>query len=172
MRRIGLVIGCLLCIVSLYASNNTIDIPLRMSVFQYLPMDGPTGSTPDPTDPNQFRASLTGNTLLIETQAGQVSYVVIQEKESEQKDEDYFYSLSFGSVQCPITHAGLYMIRIGYWQTDFTGVLRVLSVRLYDFNGHLLAERLDQTSTLPPGWYIMRVETSTGTTTTKFYQKQ
>ena len=171
-RRIGFIIGCLLCIAPLYASNDTIDIPLRMSVFQYMPMDGPTGSTPDPTDPNQFRASLTGNTLLIETQAEQVSYVVIQESESGERGEDYFYSLSFGSVQCPITHAGLYTIRIGYWKTDFTGFLQVQSVHIYDFNGHLLAERIDETSTLPPGWYIIQVKTLTGTTTSKFYRKQ
>ena len=172
MRRIGLVIGCLLCLVPLYASNDTISIPLTMTIFNYAPKDGPTGSTPDPTDPNQFRASLTGNTLLIETQTGQVSYVVIQEGESEQRGVDYFYSLSFGSVQCPITHAGLYTIRIGYWKTDFTGFLHVQSVRIYDFNGHLQAERIDETSPLPPGWYIMQVKTQTGTTSAKFYRKQ
>ena len=135
----------------------------------HMAMDGPTGSTPDPTDPNQFRASLVGNTLILETQAGQVSYVVIQENESEQKGENYFYSLSFGSAQCPITHAGLYTIHIGCWQTDFTGFLHVHSVRIFDFNGHLQAERL--TDTLPPGWYIMRIETPTGTTYKKFYRK-
>lgn len=169
MRRTGLVIGWLLCFVPLFAVNDTIDIPLQMTTLSYIPQDGPTGSTPDPTDPNQFRASLTGNTLLIDTQEGQVSYVVIQEEESEKKDEDYFYGLSLGSIQCPITHAGAYIIRIGYWKTDFTGRLLVKSLFIYDFHGHLVSEQIDR-STLPPGWYILRLETPTGTTTTKFYQ--
>ncbi len=159
-----------MCVIPALAVNDTISIPLKMSTFQLAPMDGPTGSTPDPTDPNQFRASLVGNTLLIETQAGQVSYVVIQESESERKDEDYFYGVSFGSVQCPITHAGYYTIHIGYWNTDFTGYLRVLRLALYDFNGRLVSTRLDPTGILLPGWYIMRVETNAGITTTKFHR--
>ena len=170
MRRAGLIIGCLMVVVSAFAVNDTLSIPLQMSTFQFAPMDGPTGSTPDPTDPNQFRASLVGNTLLIETQADQVSYVVIQESESERNNEDYFYGLSFGSIQCPITHAGLYSIHIGYWNTDFTGTLRVLRLSLFDFNGRLQSTRLDKTGKYEPGWYILRVETNAGTTTTKFRQ--
>ena len=170
MRKIGLVIGWLLCFVPLYASNDTIRIPLTMTTIQFMPQDGPTGSTPDPTDPNQFRASLIGNTLSIETQEGQVSYVVIQERESELKDEDYFYGLSYGSIQCPITHAGAYLIHIGYWKTDFTGWLYVKSFSLYDFNGRFISKHLDETGTLPPGYYILRLETPIGITTTKFHQ--
>lgn len=169
MRRTGLVI-LLCCLFATLHATNTIDIPLHMSVVQFLPADKPTGSTPDPTDPNQFRASLVGNTLLIETQADQVSYVVIQESESERNNEDYFYGLSFGSIQCPITHAGLYSIHIGYWNTDFTGTLRVLRLSLFDFNGRLQSTRLDKTGKYEPGWYILRVETNAGTTTTKFRQ--
>lgn len=164
-------IGLCFCFVSVEAANDTIRIPLTMTTFQYVPKDGPTGSTPDPTDPNQFRASLVGNTLLIHTQAGQVSYVVIEESESERKGEDYFYELSFDSVTCPITHTGLYTIHIGYWNTDFTGYLRVNRLHLYDFNGHQLTERMPYGSPLPAGLYILRVETTAGTTTTKFYQK-
>ena len=86
MRKL-LYIFLLFFSVSMMA-NDTIQIPLTMSVFQLLPQDGPTGSTPDPADPNQFRASLTGNTLLLCTQNNAVSYVVIQETESERYGED------------------------------------------------------------------------------------
>ena len=72
-------------------ATESISIPLKMSVFSYMPMDKPTGSTPDPTDPNQFRASLSGNTLFIQTQKDAVSYVVIQETQAESNNEDYFY---------------------------------------------------------------------------------
>ena len=97
MRKTSLIIGMLMLSVSLIAGN-TIDIPLRMSVVQFMPSDNPTGSTPDPTDPNQFRVSLSGNTLTIYTQKDEVSYVVIRSDFSEKKDEDYFYSLSFVRV--------------------------------------------------------------------------
>ena len=171
MRRYIVLIGHIMSVVPLLALNDTIAIPLTMKVFQLAPQDSPTGSTPDPTDPNQFRASLVGNTLLIETQAGQVSYVVIQESESNSKKEDYFFELSYGSVSCPITHAGLYSIYIGYWNTDFIAHLRVERVNLYDLNGHLLTERMPYNTPLPAGMYILRVETTIGTTTIKFYQQ-
>ena len=157
-----------MCIVPLYALNDTIRIPLTMTTIQFMPKDGPTGSTPDPTDPNQFRVSLTGNTLLFKTQVGEVSYIVIQEKESELRNEDYFYGLSFGSLQCPITHEGAYIIRIGHWDTEFTGLLYVKSLGVYDFSGHLVTKHIG--SSLPAGWYILRLETPQEVTTTKFYQ--
>ena len=155
-------------------ANDTISIPLKMSVFRYMPQDGPTGTTPDPTDPNQFRASLSGNTLFIQTQKDAVSYVVIQEEQTNRNNEDYFYGLSYGEISCPITHAGLYIIRIGYWKTDFTGSLRVKRIIIADLNGHLMNTYYQQNvdlSQLPPGYYFLRVETTLGTTTYKFYKR-
>jgi len=169
MRKIWLYIW-LLCPLFVSA-NDTIPIPLKMSVFEMAPQDGPTGSTPDPTDPNQFRASLTGNTLLIETQKDAVSYVVIQETESDRKGEDYFYGISFGSVACPITRAGYYTIHIGYWNTDFTGQLWVKKFYLLDFNGHFWGATLDRMQDLPAGFYILRLQTPQATTSTKFYKR-
>ena len=163
----------LLCTLAVRA-NDTIAIPLKMSVFRNMPMDGPTGSTPDPTDPNQFRASLSGNTLFIQTQKDAVSYVVIQEEQTNRNNEDYFYGLSYGEISCPITHAGLYIIRIGYWKTDFTGSLRVKRIIIADLNGHLMNTYYRQNvdlSQLPPGYYFLRVETTLGTTTYKFYKR-
>ena len=170
MRRHLFLIVFVLFAATLTAANETIAIPLEMTLSSCLPQDGPTGSTPDPTDPNQFRASLTGNTLFIETQAGQVSYVIVQEAQSEKENKDYFYELSFDSVSCPITHAGLYIIHIGCWKTDFTGRLLVYRMYITDLNGHLWGETLDPVSPLPSGYYIIRLETNFGKTTKKFYQ--
>ncbi len=163
-----------LCFVSFsIRANDTISIPLKMSVFAYMPMDGPTGSTPDPTDPNQFRASLSGNTLFIQTQKEAVSYVVIQEEQSNRNNEDYFYGLSYGEISCPITHTGLYSIRIGCWKTDFTGSLWVRRIIVADWNGHLMfaSDRNVDISQLPPGYYFLRVETTLGPTTYKFFKR-
>ena len=154
-------------------ANDTISIPLKMSVFRYMPQDGPTGSTPDPTDPNQFRASLVGNTLLVRTQKDAVSYVVIQDEQSNRNNEDYFYGLSYGEISCPITHTGLYSIRIGCWKTDFTGSLWVKRIIVADLNGHLMfgdGQNMDITQ-LPTGYYFLRVETTLGNTTYKFYKR-
>lgn len=170
MRRTLLYI-LLFCSVFCYAKNDTIPIPLRMSVFELLPQDGPTGSTPDPTDPNQFRASLIGNTLFIETQKDAVSYVVIREAQSEAKGEDYFFGISHDTISCPITHAGVYGIQIGYWNTDFIGYLMVEKFYLLDFNGHLWGESLYDIQALPAGFYVLRLKTPRGTTTTKFYKR-
>lgn len=172
MRRHFLVIVFLLLVYPASA-DNTIIIPLKMSVFSYMPQDGPTGSTPDPTDPNQFRASLTGNTLQIETQKDAVSYVVIREAESDQRNEDYFYGISYGEISCPVTRSGMYVIRIGYWKTDFTGYLYVRKISVTDFNGHLLTDETPDVriASLPPGYYILRVETTSGTTTSKFFKR-
>ena len=172
-KRLIYIIFLFVCALSARA-DNTISIPLTMSVFKNIPMDGPTGSTPDPTDPNQFKASLTGNTLLIQTQKDAVSYVVIREEQSDRNNEDYFYGLSYGEISCPITHAGLYTIRIGYWKTDFTGSLRVKRIIIADLNGHLINtyyHRDVDITQLPPGYYFLRVETTAGATTYKFYKR-
>lgn len=157
--------------VHIMAANNTISIPLRMMEYtmstSYAPMDNPTGSTPDPTDPNQFHASLTGNTLLIETQKGQLSYVVINELESESKGEDYFVGYSYDSVSCLLTHAGTYFIRIGYWQTDFVGAITIKNLCVCDASGKLIRTRTDDLHTLLPGVYIICLNTPKGNTSTK-----
>lgn len=170
MRKLLLSILFLSLIVPTWA-NDTIPIPLTMSVFSYLPMDNPTGSTPDPTDPNQFRASLTGNTLLIRTQQDAVSYVVVQETASEQAGQDYFYDLSYGTITCPITRTGDYTIRIGYWKTDFVGHLQVTRITLVDLNGRLWGTSLESLNLLPAGYYVLQVETNIGTTMTKFFKR-
>ena len=168
MRKTGWLIGLLSLSCFLYAGNR-IDIPLKMSVTYFMPTDNPTGSTPDPTDPNQFRATLTGNTLTVYTQQGQVSYVVIRSDFSEKHNEDYFYGLSFDSISCHISQKGEYNIYIGYWNTDFIGKLKVESVHLYDFNGKNY-DCLLQESVLPPGMYILRMETNRGYTFEKIIQ--
>ena len=170
MHRTGLTILFLLFSICLMA-NDTISIPLQMSVFYYMPMDKPTGSTPDPTDPNQFRASLTGNTLFIQTQSDAVSFVVIQRTSDSWQSEEYFSALSYDSLSCPITQTGLYTIRIGCWKTDFIGRLEVRNILLADLNGHYIRNSIPQWSELPPGVYILRVETSLGTTSSKFYKR-
>jgi len=145
-------------------AQNTIDIPLHWSVIKLLPQDTPTGSTPDPTDPNQFRATLTGNTLTVKTQENVASYVVIRSDFSDKQGEDYFYSLSLGSVSCPLK-TGNYKIYIGCWSYDFYAELSVLSILQYDFSGRPCDVPLD--APLPPGNYILRVETNQGATTLK-----
>ena len=161
-----------LCLVSFSIwANDTISIPLKMSAFAYMPMDGPTGSTPDPTDPNQFRASLTGNNLFIQTQSDAVSFVGIQRTSDSWQSEEYFSALSYDSLSCPITQTGLYTIRIGCWKTNFIGRLEVKNILLADLNGHYIRNSIPQWSELPPGVYILRVETSLGTTSSKFYKR-
>lgn len=169
MRKIGFLI-VLLFALSLYAAQE-INIPLKMSLFSFAPMDGPTGSTPDPTDPNQFRATLSGNTLYIHTQAQAVSYVVIRSADSDKQDEDYFYGLSYGDLACQINRPGKYTIRIGYWDTDFYGAITVHSICLYDFNGHLIHSDAEELNYLPLGGYIIKLNTSHGNTSSKFIIK-
>lgn len=159
-------IGLLFC-VCLMASENTIKIPLYMSVFRYLPADNPTGSTPDPTDPTQFRASLTGNTLTIQTQLGEVSYVVVTETQSERMNKDYFFGLSEGVVTCPITRTGQYTIYIGHWKTDFKGEFYVYELGIWDLNGRLVQTQTIDVSALRPGDYVIRLTTSVGKTSSK-----
>lgn len=169
MRRIGLTIVFMCLFVPLMATNS-IEIPLTMRIIEMMPMpmplDNPTGSTPDPTDPNQFRATLTGNTLTIRTQKNEVSYVVIRSNFCEAKNEDYFYSLCFDSVSCPITQPGRYGIYIGHWNTDFIGWLIVESVTLSDFIGKIYDSSL-LLSPLPRGLYIVTLKTNIGSTSTK-----
>ena len=166
MKRFALIGFLSFCCLSLLAGGR-LDIPLTMHVVKLMPMDGPTGSTPDPTDPNQFCASLTGNTLWIETQKETVSYVVIQSNFSEAADEDYFYALSTDSVSCPITRTGDYIIRIGHWNTDFVGVLSVQSICWYDFFGRNYGFALPENK--PAGYYFLRLQTNVGNMTTKYY---
>lgn len=169
MRKCLLFIGILLALR--VGAANTIQIPIKLLGVASLLGNSPTGSTPDPTDPNQFRASLTGNMLMVNTQKNAVSYVVIQESESERRNEDYFYAVSLDSVSCPISHAGLYTIRIGYWNMDYIGYLRVTKIAFYDLKGRFLSETLDTMDELPAGYYIVRLETNYGNTTIKFYHQ-
>ena len=155
MRKVLPLIVFLLVSVVSSAATDTISIPLHMYEGAYAPLDGPTGSTPDPTDPNQFRASLVGNTLLISTQ----------------QNEDLFYDLSYGHLSCPLTRTGQYTIRIGYWKTDFVGFIRVFKMAIYDINGQLVASEDTSLENLPQGCYFLRVETSLGTTSSKFYKR-
>ena len=155
--------------VSLFAADKAITIPLRMSVFHYAPLDSPIGSTPDPTDPNQFRASLVGNTLRIETQAGLISYVVITERQSEWKNEDYFYGLSDGVITCPVTRTGFYTICIGCWNIDFVGQIEINSMSVWDLSGQLIQSHTIDLSLLPENDYVIRANTSLGGTSTKIH---
>ncbi len=148
---IGLIVFLLLSFVSAMASD-TISIPLEMRVIRYAPQDNPTGSTPDPTDPNQFRATLTGDKLHIETQKDAVSFVVIRSTAAEATNQDYFYGLSYGSVDCRLTQTGVYTIEIGYWKTDFIGQIKVKEINRVQLG--LV--------------HILQLRTSLGSTSTKF----
>lgn len=153
--------------VTALGAVNSIDIPLDMNTIKYMPTDSPTGSTPDPTDPNQFHATLTGNILTIETQKDAVSFVVICETSSEQQDKDYFYGLSYGTISIPIVRMGMYYITIGYWNTDFIGQIYVKSISIFDFNGHLLTSDVNHLPSIISGGYIISLQTSYGVTSIK-----
>jgi len=169
MRKVCF-IGLLLYGAFIWASDNTIAIPLQISYMSYMPQDSPTGSTPDPTDPNQFRASLTGNILHIETQKESVSYVVVQETQSDRQGEDYFYSLCYGTVDCTITHPGIYTIYIGYWKTDFIGKITVYSMDKYAFNGQGIQLGKRSYNERPGDCFFIQLRTSLGITTAKICQ--
>lgn len=164
MRKVGVLIAMMVWFASIGLAN-TIDIPLQMSVVRLSPLDNPIGSTPDPTDPNQFRATLTGNTLSIFTQQDNVSYVVIRSDYSERYNEDYFFALSFDNVSCTIDRSGEYGIHIGYWNTDFVAKFYVQEIAIYDFDGKKYAYSSFQS--LSPGMYVVRMVTNFGATTTK-----
>lgn len=147
-------------------AGNTLRVPLQVSTVQFLPQDGPTGSTPDPTDPTQFRVELTGNMLTVTTQPDHVSYVVIRSNFSEKNNEDYFFSISYDSVSCPITATGEYSIAIGCWNTDLVGRLYVKRIDVYTFDGQRLYGPIEDLKSRP-GLYIIRLETNLGVTTLK-----
>lgn len=165
MRKIALYIVLLGWLVPMTAANS-IEIPLTMKTVQFMRQDNPTGSTPDPTDPNQFRVTLTGNTLTVRTQKDAVSFVVIRSNFCETRNEDYFYSLSFDSVTCTINQPGRYGIYIGHWNTDFIGSITVERVTLSDFIGKIYDSSM-LLAPLPRGMYIIILETNIGVTSTK-----
>lgn len=165
-------IGLMLLLLPILSkAGNTISIPLEMRVIYYAPQDKPTGSTPDPTDPNQFRASLTGDVLHIETQKDAVSFVVIRSTAGDAANEDYFYGLSYGSIDCQLTQTGVYTIEIGCWKTDFIGQIEVKEITTSVLNGQILhaPSSLMPYEQLHPGFvHILCLKTSLGSTFTKF----
>ena len=168
MRRVLLIILWIAGIGSLYAANS-IDIPLMVSMFETIYGDGPKGSTPDPPDPNQIRATLTGNTLRIEKEADMNSYVVIRECQKEKISESSF-SLSNGAIDYPITGPGQYVIRISSRGKDYIGCLQVHEIYVCNNNGQRLDHFPDSSSGMPNVFSFIRLETSLGTTTSKFYR--
>jgi hypothetical protein len=132
-------------------------------------MDSPIGSTPDPTDPNQFTASIVGGKFVITTQSDAFSYVVIQEKLSELQNEDYFYSVSTGKIECPITRTGTYTIEIGYWKTSFLGHITIWDIGVFDINGKRIQSSVPDFKQLQPGVYFIAYQTSLGNSSTKIH---
>lgn len=172
MTRHILYIVLLICALhapSMVMGEDSIPIPLRMSAFKYAPMDSPIGSTPDPTDPNQFTASIVGGKFVITTQSDAFSYVVIQEKLSELQNEDYFYSVSTGKIECPITRTGTYTIEIGYWKNTFVGHVVIRDIAVFDFNGKRIQSSVPNLKQLQPGVYFIAYQTSLGNSSTKIH---
>ena len=172
MTRHILYIALLICALhapSMVMGEDSIPIPLRMSAFKYAPMDSPIGSTPDPTDPNQFTASIVGGKFVITTQSDAFSYVVIQEKLSELQNEDYFYSVSTGKIECPITRTGTYTIEIGYWKNTFVGHVVIRDIAVFDFNGKRIQSSVPDFKQLQPGVYFIAYQTSLGNSSTKIH---
>lgn len=172
MTRHILYIVLLICTLhapSMVMGEDSIPIPLRMSAFKYAPMDSPIGSTPDPTDPNQFTASIVGGKFVITTQSDAFSYVVIQEKLSELQNEDYFYSVSTGKIECPITRTGTYTIEIGYWKTSFLGHITIWDIGVFDINGKRVQSSVPDFKQLQPGVYFIAYQTSLGNSSTKIH---
>lgn len=164
-----LLIFCALHVPTMAMGEDSIPIPLRMSAFKYAPMDSPIGSTPDPTDPNQFTASIVGGKFVITTQSDAFSYVVIQEKLSELQNEDYFYSVSTGKIECPITRTGTYTIEIGYWKTSFLGHITIWDIGVFDINGKRIQPSIPDLKQLQPGTYFIAYQTSLGNSSTKIH---
>lgn len=160
---------CALHAPSMAMGEDSIPIPLKMSAFKYAPMDSPIGSTPDPTDPNQFTASIVGGKFVITTQSDAFSYVVIQEKLSELQNEDYFYSVSTGKIECPITRTGTYTIEIGYWKTSFLGHITIWDIGVFDINGKRIQPSIPDLNQLQPGVYFIAYQTSLGNSSTKIH---
>ena len=168
MRRVLLIILWIASIGSLYAANS-IDIPLMVSRVEYSYEDGPKGSTPDPSDPNQIRATLIGNTLRIEKEADMNSYVVIRECQKERISESS-YSLSNGAIDYPVTGPGQYVIWISSPKKDYIGCLQVHEIYVCDSNGQRLNGFTDSSRGVSYGFSFVRLVTSLGTTTSKFYR--
>ncbi len=168
MRRLLLIIFWIAGIGSLCYANS-IDIPLMESRVELGYEDGPKGSTPDPSDPNQIRATLIGNTLRIEKDAGTDSYVVIQECQKERMTETY-YDLKSGTIIYPITRPGQYVIRISSPGKDYTGCLQVNEIYVCNSNGQRLDYFPDSSDGVPYGFSFVLLETSLGITTSKFYR--
>lgn len=164
-----LLIFCALHVPTMAMGEDSIPIPLKMSAFKYAPMDSPIGSTPDPTDPNQFSASIVGGKFVITTQSDAFSYVVIQEKLSELQNEDYFYSVSTGKIECPITRTGTYTIEIGYWKTSFLGHITIWDIGVFDINGKRIQPSIPDLKQLQPGVYFIAYQTSLGNSSTKIH---
>ena len=164
-----LLIFCALHVPTMAMGEDSIPIPLKMSAFKYAPMDSPIGSTPDPTDPNQFTASIVGGKFVITTQSNAFSYVVIQEKLSELQNEDYFYSVSTGKIECPITRTGTYTIEIGYWKTSFLGHITIWDIGVFDINGKRIQPSIPDLKQLQPGVYFIAYQTSLGNSSTKIH---
>lgn len=168
MRRLLLIIFWIAGIGSLCYANS-IDIPLMESMVEFSYGDGPKGSTPDPSDPNQIRATLIGNTLRIEKEADMNSYVVIRECQEERISESS-YDLKSGTIIYPITRPGLYVIRISSPGKDYTGCLQVNAIYVCNSNGQRLDHFPDPSGGVPYGLSFVILETSLGTTTSKFYR--
>ena len=97
------------------------------------------------------------------------SYVVIRESQKEIMNEAY-YNLSSGTIVYPITRPGQYVIRINSRGKDYIGCLQVHEIYVCNNNGQRLDYFPDSSSGMPNGFSFIRLETSLGTTTSKFYR--
>jgi hypothetical protein len=95
--------------------------------------------------------------------------VVIQEKLSELQNEDYFYSVSTGKIECPITRTGTYTIEIGYWKTSFLGHITIWDIGVFDINGKRVQSSVPDFKQLQPGVYFIAYQTSLGNSSTKIH---
>lgn len=166
MRKILFIILWIAGIGSLYSANS-IEIPL-IEIGLYA--DSPKGSTPDPSDPNQIRAALTGNTLRIEKNADGDTYeIVIQERLKEGMNEAY-YNLTTGAIVHPITRVGQYIICISSLKGEYIGCLQVNAIYVCGSNGQRLDCFPDAAGGVLNGFSVVTLETSLGTTTSKFFR--
>lgn len=109
-----------------YATGQTTDIPL--TVISYLgigstPLDdtGTSDSTP-PTDPNQFRATLSGHTLQVVANTGMPARVEVTNQTTGQK----IISTAFkGSTTKVIPNTGNYSVEIKSAGTTVGGYFEV-----------------------------------------------
>lgn len=143
--------------------------------------DDPGRSTPDPTDPTQFRATLTDNTLTVENQTDHAVMVLVTDLFSNQR----VVNLECRQQQSVILqHQGQYSLILvndwvclagrfsiyenlpadDRWFIYTAGIVR--DIRVYDLSGHQIPvtrqyNSLDLSS-LPSGMYIIHIETSAG----------